>query len=327
MLRLGFIILGIMVVVPVFAVLFLRYKSVPEEIAKPNITENYSESNIYSNIETYTVPSEVRLKSGEKIETIPMKDYIIGVLFAEIPAYFPTEAIKAQAASVYTYTIRETVKHKASDFDVSEASYMNYFTEGMARAFYTNGYNDAYRKFSEAADAVIGTVIVFDNEPIAASYFSCYTGKTETVENIPYLRAVESPGDISSPVYQTTEKFTAAELRARLSTEAGITLDGAPEEYLEIKETSPSGTVLKLRAGDSEISGEEFAYILNLKSPAFNIFYDNNTERINITTRGEGNGVGMSKYGAKAMAEDGSSWEEIVLHYYTGVKLVSVNFN
>ena len=34
---------------------------------------------------------------------------------------------------------------------------------------------------------------------------------------------------------------------------------------------------------------------------------------------GHGHGVGLSQYGANAMAEDGADYRTILTHYYTGV--------
>ena len=40
-----------------------------------------------------------------------------------------------------------------------------------------------------------------------------------------------------------------------------------------------------------------------------------------VTGFGAGHGVGMSQWGAKAMAEKGLSFRKILKHYYTGVQI------
>jgi stage II sporulation protein D len=312
MLRIGFVILGIMVIVPVFAVIFFRERTPPADVAE-------TPTPVFS--ETYTAPAVIRMKSGE---IIPMREFVIGAVFAEMNADFPEEALKAEALAVFTCAVRETVKHSDLPYDIDENFYIGYFTEGMARAFYTDGYDAAYAKINSAVDEVMGSVIVFEDEPIAAPGFSAFTGRTETAVGIPYLVSVESPGDVYYPGYETTEIFTAAELRARLLTEAGITLDGEAAEFFEIIDITPGGTVLTLRAGENVITGAEFAEILNLNSPAFVINYCDSTERIKIVTTGSGDGIGLSKYGAKYMAENGSNYKEIILHYFTGVKISEI---
>ena len=42
-----------------------------------------------------------------------------------------------------------------------------------------------------------------------------------------------------------------------------------------------------------------------------------------IKTKGYGHGVGMSQYGANSMANKGSKYDEILKHYYSGVKIVN----
>jgi stage II sporulation protein D len=338
MFRLGLVILGIMVIVPVFAVVVFREK-LPAGANLPGASEiagiaedagaagagNYgsagAENSGAAGSEIYTAPAAVRLRSGE---IIPMREFVIGAVFAEMAADFPAEALKAQALAILTCTVRETVKHAGDPFDIDEDFYRDYFTEGMARAFYTDGYDLAYAKISSAVDSIMGEVIVYGDEPIAAPCFSSFTGLTETAAGVPYLTFVESPGDAFSPDYKTTASFTAAELRARFLTEAEITLGDDPAAFFKIIDTTPAGTVLTLRAGEQVITGAKFAEILNLNSPAFVIYYNKSTERIEITVTGNGDGIGLSKYGAKYMAETGSDYREIILHYFTNVQIAEI---
>ena len=42
---------------------------------------------------------------------------------------------------------------------------------------------------------------------------------------------------------------------------------------------------------------------------------------VNFTVRGYGHGVGMSQYGANEMAKKGSTYEEILKHFYKDTKI------
>jgi stage II sporulation protein D len=287
---------------------------------KPKAVTTAKETIITENI--YTVPENIRIKDGDEIYTMPIRDYVIGAVMAEMPAAFHPEALKAQAAAIYSFAIRQTVIGADETFDVSSdsATYIRYFTEAKGRAFYTDGYNAAYEKIAAAVDSVLGYVIVFEDEPIAAAYFSCSPGRTERASNVwisdlPYLQPVSSDGDVNAPVYQETKIFTAAEIAARLKTEADIDFDGE----IKILKRSDSKTVLEVNIGGRVIDGQTFRKILNLKSGAFYIDEDNGKYR--ITTLGYGHFVGMSQYGAQYMAEKGISWREIIEHYYTGVTI------
>jgi stage II sporulation protein D len=55
--------------------------------------------------------------------------------------------------------------------------------------------------------------------------------------------------------------------------------------------------------------------------PSTDLTWEVSRGKIVFHATGNGHGVGMSQYGAKGMAMDGCSYEEIVLHYYTDVKI------
>jgi len=68
-------------------------------------------------------------------------------------------------------------------------------------------------------------------------------------------------------------------------------------------------------------SGTEMRKRLNLRSTAFVVSVVGET--VTITTKGYGHRVGMSQYGAEAMALQGKSFWEILQEYYPGTELSS----
>ena len=50
--------------------------------------------------------------------------------------------------------------------------------------------------------------------------------------------------------------------------------------------------------------------------------YDPGENAFVFTTHGYGHGVGLSQYGAKAMAEDGKDWREILEWYFPGCEVM-----
>ena len=85
-------------------------------------------------------------------------------------------------------------------------------------------------------------------------------------------------------------------------------------EWLKILTVSDSGTVLKASVGDRTVTGGQVRSALDLRSAAFEVRCE--PDEIVITTKGYGHGVGMSQYGADAMAAEGKSWRDILDHYY-----------
>lgn len=76
-----------------------------------------------------------------------------------------------------------------------------------------------------------------------------------------------------------------------------------------------------MSVGGKNYSGREVREKLGLPSSCFTIDYANG--KYTFTTKGSGHGVGMSQYGAQAMALDGASYKDILNHYYTGIEIVN----
>ena len=92
----------------------------------------------------------------------------------------------------------------------------------------------------------------------------------------------------------------------------------------EIYDAKDNGLLLSmpippLEIGGVSFTGKELRSLLGLRSTVFAVSVMG--DEIFFQTRGYGHRVGMSQYGAQAMAQAGSGYEEILLHYYTGVSL------
>ncbi len=270
--------------------------------------------------------------SGQVYE-ISMRDYVAGAILAEMPASYHEEALKAQAVAARTYAVRQREKQRISpnpellgaDISNDSTKYQAYFTPEQAKAFYGDSYELCLAKAEAAADSTDGIVLIWEGEPIVAAFHSTSGGRTESAETVwgsavEYLVPVESAEDTSSPTYLDEQVFTEKELRARLEAELdSADLGSDPEKWLSIDERSASGTVTKMTAGGAELTGTDFRRIFSLRSANFTVEYSSG--QFTITTKGNGHGVGMSQYGANAMANSGASYEEILLHYYTGAEL------
>jgi stage II sporulation protein D len=272
--------------------------------------------------------------TGEVI-TLTLEEYITGAVLHEMPYTFEAEALKAQAVAARTYAVRKILENREkprSDIagaDVSNdfAVFQGYYSEEEARAFYKEIYAAAYEKISRAVSDTKGFIIVSEDEPIVAAFHSMSSGMTEYSGNIwqsqlSYLVPVISAEDTETVPLETVYSFTETEVRARLITEIdGINLPISPSNWFEIMEVSESGTVLIMKAGDRLISGEDFRDIFSIRSAVFECEYNAADGAFQVTTKGYGHGVGMSQYGANGMAKEGYTWDQIVLHYYTGAEI------
>lgn len=276
------------------------------------------------------------VNSGEVIE-VPVREYVIGAVCAEMPASFEPEALKAQAAAAHTYAERQRIREReaptaglaGADFSNDTSKYQGYFDESRIRLCFGDNYDEYYAKISAAADEVLPYIITYDDEPIISAFHSMSSGKTESAENVwgtavDYLVPVDSSFDKEAPRYTEEARFDKEFLHTRLEAAfPGIALGDDMTKWIVPAEISDSGTVLTARAGDMTVSGSDIRAALGLRSADFEVKYEN-SEAV-FTTRGFGHGVGMSQYGANAMAAAGSTWQEIIGHYYPGCKIERIS--
>ena len=137
--------------------------------------------------------------------------------------------------------------------------------------------------------------------------------------DVPYLRSVESPGEENAAHYTDTVYFTKEEFVDRL----GLPLTGSPETWFGQIHYTSGGGVDTVTIGGVVCTGTILRSKLGLYSTVFTLKPDE--KGVTITTRGFGHRVGMSQYGAEAMAVSGSSYAEILAHYYRGTTLELTN--
>ena len=83
----------------------------------------------------------------------------------------------------------------------------------------------------------------------------------------------------------------------------------------KLKNMSSEEFVKKILVFGKEYSGTELRTALKLNSPYFTV--KKQKEKYIFTVYGKGHGVGMSQYSADYMARQGSTYEEILIHFYS----------
>ncbi len=274
-----------------------------------------------------------------KTEAISVRDYVIGAVCAEMPATFEPEALKAQAVAAHTYAERQHLLEQnnptpelcGADFSNDSALYQAYFTENQARQYYGDSFEASYAKICAAVDEVLPYILQYEGEPIIAAFCSMSSGTTENAETVwgsavDYLVSVESSADTTAPRYLDTKTFTEQELKQAAEAVLSDTdWSGKPEQWVTLGKTSSAGTLLTAEVGGQSVSGQQLRTMLGLRSAAISVEYQDGS--FLFTTRGYGHGVGMSQYGANAMAKDGADWQEILAHYYPKTEVVKSSRN
>ena len=274
-------------------------------------------------IRTLTVSLPVLVQGADGVVTcMDMDTYLVGVVLAEMPVSFEEEALKAQAVVARTYARKAFVtggKHGDGSICTDSACCQAFCAESAFLE--AGGARTDVRKVRNAVKSTSGYVLQYGGELIEATYFSCSGGRTEDAQAVwgtdfPYLQAVSSPGEEDALYYTNTLTYSREEFLHRLGL-AGPA--GREITITDLTYTSGGGIESILICGRN-FRGTELRKLLELPSTSLSIFLS--AGEITITTRGYGHRVGMSQYGAEAMAVSGSSWKEILAHYYPGTELV-----
>lgn len=252
-----------------------------------------------------------------------LEGYLTQVLLAEIPASFEEEALKAQAVAARTYAWKAYTtgeKHENGCVCTDPACCQASITEETYLS--KGGTQEGIEKIRAAVYATAGSVLTYEEELIDATYFSCSGGSTEAAvavwgTDVPYLQSVPSPNE-NAKYDSDTVSFSLEQFCNALGKE----LNGDPQSWFRNVTYTEGGGVACMSIGGQDYSGTQLRKMLGLRSTVFSIASDK--ELITITTRGYGHRVGLSQYGANAMAKAGSNYEEILAHYYPGTQLQKV---
>lgn len=272
------------------------------------------------------VPLSVRVRNADGTVTEgDMDAYLVGVVLAEMPASFEEEALKAQSVVARTYARKawETGgKHGDGSVCTAPSCCQAWISEEAYKE--QGGTVDNVEKIRNAVQSTSGQVLRYEGQLIEATYFSCSGGSTEDAAAVwgtdfPYLQAVDSPGEEGAAYYEDTVLFTPDEVEIKLD----VSLSGSPAGWISAVTYTQGGGVDTISIGGTYFTGPEIRQKLGLRSTAFTVTTEKDT--VMFVTRGYGHRVGMSQYGADAMAVSGSSYEEILAHYYQGTELTTLN--
>ncbi|NCB30253.1 MAG: stage II sporulation protein D [Clostridia bacterium] len=275
----------------------------------------------------------VYLHEEDRVVSMDLDTYLYGVVGGEMPASFPLEALKAQAVAARTYAVRRMAAYGGkpcgrggADVCTDSTCCQSYKSpETLAERWGADAARNA-DKLKEAVAETHGIIAVYNGEPIEALYHSTTGGRTEDAQNVfsaslPYLVGVDSPGEQDAAHYTDKETMSRSGFAKTVnkSWPKAKLKASKLEKQVKILSRFESGQVETLRLGNVELTGKEFRKLLDLKSANFAFAFTE--DDVCITTHGYGHGVGMSQYGARAMALEGEDYESILKHYYTGIEL------
>lgn len=263
----------------------------------------------------------VRVKrSNGSVDSVPLEEYIVGVVSGEMPASFELEALKAQSVASRSYVLKKIVDNLELEYDVVDTvSNQVYLDDNQLREKWGDSYSKYISKVRQAVNETSMEYLEYEGKVITAMFFSTSNGYTEDSgvvfqNSLPYLQSVESSWDeeVASAFYTNTN-MSLQEFYERLGLEYDKELD------VEVLERSDSNRIVRLKINETEFRGRDLYNKLGLRSCDFElVLVGSNVE---IKTKGYGHGVGMSQYGAHGMAKSGYNYQEILAHYYVGTTL------
>lgn len=273
---------------------------------------------------------KIFLSKEKKIKELSLEEYVTGVVAAEMPAAFDIEALKAQAVAARTYALAHVAElggvpcKNANGANLCDTVHCQaYMTkEERANEWPKDKVHELWDKIKMAVKGTEGQVLTYNNALVMEPYyFATSSGKTENSEevfsnSIPYLRSVESEGEERAPNFKSSRIFGYNQLSEIINNNynnAKVTSDNIKKEITIIDRTQ-AGSVKNIKVGSITMTGSKFRTMLGLKSSNFKIVF--NLKSVEIDCSGYGHGVGMSQWGADAMAKKGKNYREILTHYY-----------
>lgn len=285
-------------------------------------------------------------ESGQVI-SLPLEQYVVGVVAAEMPAAFPLEALKAQAAAARTYTLKRL---KSTELQSKERQAQGHNSTGGANSSHSpadvcsdhnhcqawidqdemlkrwgNAYEQNYGKICAAVSQTRGQAIYYNGALIDPVYHSTSNGRTENSEDVwgtkvAYLRSVSSRWDTASPKFRTSVEVPLEVITKKLGPSDGVVpVSSGGAGLIRPVEYTSTGRIKTVSIANKTIPCTQLRQALGL--PSTDLTWKVSGGKVVFNATGNGHGVGMSQYGAKGMAQEGHSWEDIIKHYYTGVEI------
>lgn len=256
------------------------------------------------------------------VNEVSVERYVEGTLLREVYPGWGSAVLRAQAVVARTYALhrRSRARARSAAWDLTAGAESQVYGGMAAEA----------PSARDAVTATRGQVLLWRGEPILAAYHSASGGRTASAEEVwgrpvPYLVSVTVDGEEISPETYWRIPVSAATLGRALG-ERGRSV--GPVAEVQVLERSPSGRVRRalLRGPDGavELDGRDLRRVAGgLPSTRFEVRAGSGEaeEEFLFVGTGYGHGVGMSQWGAHAMARQGASYREILERFYPGTEL------
>ena len=258
------------------------------------------------------------------INILDIESYLYGVIPKEMSPQSPLEALKAQSVAARSFALYQKAKNKNKAYDVSASTGSQVY----------GGFSVESAMANRAVDETRGEIMSYKGQPALAYFHANSGGVTEDAKNvwtaeIPYLRSVADEPSTKAANIAWSASLGPDTVKKSLNGH-GIRISAVTK--IRALQNSPSGRVTKIGISSPEgeivMDGNDFRLKIDpavIKSTLFTVSStaENEETTFRFEGRGFGHGVGMSQSGALVMARGGSTYREILAHYYRGVEILA----
>lgn len=263
----------------------------------------------------------VHIIDQNAVVCMDIETYVVGVVAGEMPNDWPLEALKAQAILARTFVLK-FITEKDSRYPGADIS-----TDiAEAQAYNAEAIN---ARIQQAVQETAGLILLTKDNELPYTWFHSHSGgMTESAvagidwqgDEPAYVRPTEGMEADTAP---WRADFTAAEFIAACRN-AGAKVSSC--KSIRIGQKGKSGRAVTLVVDGTAVNTARLRISLGSTKMRSTLLTELSVEGniIRMSGLGYGHGVGLSQWGAHALAQRGWSAEEIALHYYKGLHVVKV---
>jgi stage II sporulation protein D len=240
---------------------------------------------------------------AQQIRTMPLEDYVAGVLAGEAATFTSAEALKAMAVAIRSFAVHYVGRHRAEGFDFCDTTHCQDVRLSVKERM----------ELRAAVEVTESEILWHQGKAIAAHYHRHCGGTTAAAAEVwpdlhaPYLRSL-------------ADTFCLTKSRAEWNSQLNVDQIG---DEPHITRRTASGRVAEISIGSRRMSTERFQQQIGdrfgwnvLRSNAYGIHRSDTA--IRFSGFGHGHGVGLCQTGAEERGKAGHSYSSILTFYYPG---------
>ena len=168
---------------------------------------------------------EVYISKENKVEKVPLEEYVLSVVSSEMPATFHEEALKAQSILARTFVINKLIAgcNNIKEGNICDTTHCQaYLNINEKKKAWGKDGDEYLKKLKKVVKETEGKVLSYNDQLVKyPQYFSTSSGNTEDAvavfsEDVPYLKSVESPGEEISPKYESEISISISDFKSKI---------------------------------------------------------------------------------------------------------------